>query len=158
MCTTTTSASTTVVSGSGDASTDPICEWMERVKGGDSQRSSWPQSWHRGQRLNLRIFKLLISSCVLMLGIYTNAWHLTIRPGQGSGSRSRSGWVMASSIKGRGDAYRLDEIDSLSHTSSSSRLSQNNNHANISELLDNLLRGYDNSVRPGFGGKYIYYI
>lgn len=30
---------------------------------------------------------------------------------------------------------------------------QRNNHANISELLDNLLRGYDNSVRPEFGGK-----
>lgn len=29
---------------------------------------------------------------------------------------------------------------------------QSNNHSNISELLDNLLRGYDNSVRPGFGG------
>lgn len=33
------------------------------------------------------------------------------------------------------------------------RLTQRNNHANISELLDNLLRGYDNSIRPGFGGK-----
>lgn len=32
------------------------------------------------------------------------------------------------------------------------RLTQRNNHANISELLDNLLRGYDNSVRPDFGG------
>ncbi|KAM7354743.1 gamma-aminobutyric acid type A receptor subunit Grd isoform 1-T2 [Cochliomyia hominivorax] len=32
------------------------------------------------------------------------------------------------------------------------RLTQRNNHANISELLDNLLRGYDNSIRPGFGG------
>ncbi|XP_043483253.1 gamma-aminobutyric acid receptor alpha-like isoform X1 [Leptopilina heterotoma] len=29
---------------------------------------------------------------------------------------------------------------------------QSNNHGNISELLDNLLRGYDNSVRPDFGG------
>ncbi|XP_069677742.1 gamma-aminobutyric acid receptor alpha-like [Periplaneta americana] len=29
---------------------------------------------------------------------------------------------------------------------------QFNNHRNISELLDNLLRGYDNSVRPDFGG------
>ncbi|GAB0100716.1 Gamma-aminobutyric acid receptor alpha-like [Sergentomyia squamirostris] len=29
---------------------------------------------------------------------------------------------------------------------------QSNNHANISDLLDNLLRGYDNSVRPDFGG------
>ena len=29
---------------------------------------------------------------------------------------------------------------------------QINNHGNISELLDNLLRGYDNSVRPDFGG------
>ena len=32
------------------------------------------------------------------------------------------------------------------------KLTQSNNHSNISELLDNLLRGYDNSVRPGFGG------
>ncbi|XP_053671795.1 gamma-aminobutyric acid receptor alpha-like [Anopheles nili] len=32
------------------------------------------------------------------------------------------------------------------------RLTQRNNHANISELLDNLLRGYDNSIRPDFGG------
>ncbi|EAA05037.5 AGAP011349-PA, partial [Anopheles gambiae str. PEST] len=31
-------------------------------------------------------------------------------------------------------------------------LTQRNNHANISELLDNLLRGYDNSIRPDFGG------
>lgn len=30
---------------------------------------------------------------------------------------------------------------------------QRNIHANISRLLDNLLRGYDNSVRPDFGGK-----
>ena len=30
---------------------------------------------------------------------------------------------------------------------------QRNIHANISELLDNLLRGYDNSVRPDFGGN-----
>ncbi|XP_048512142.1 gamma-aminobutyric acid receptor alpha-like [Athalia rosae] len=29
---------------------------------------------------------------------------------------------------------------------------QSNDHGNISELLDNLLRGYDNSVRPDFGG------
>ncbi|KAL0125461.1 hypothetical protein PUN28_004520 [Cardiocondyla obscurior] len=29
---------------------------------------------------------------------------------------------------------------------------QSNNHSNISDLLDNLLRGYDNSVRPDFGG------
>ena len=34
------------------------------------------------------------------------------------------------------------------------RLTQRNNHANISELLDNLLRGYDNSIRPDFGGKW----
>ncbi|XP_055691528.1 gamma-aminobutyric acid receptor alpha-like [Lutzomyia longipalpis] len=33
------------------------------------------------------------------------------------------------------------------------QLTQRNNHANISDLLDNLLRGYDNSVRPDFGGK-----
>ncbi|XP_055593191.1 gamma-aminobutyric acid receptor alpha-like [Uranotaenia lowii] len=32
------------------------------------------------------------------------------------------------------------------------RLTQSNNHGNISELLDNLLRGYDNSIRPDFGG------
>lgn len=30
---------------------------------------------------------------------------------------------------------------------------QRNNHQNISTLLDNLLRGYDNSIRPDFGGK-----
>lgn len=36
--------------------------------------------------------------------------------------------------------------------SSKMYLRQNNNHQNISTLLDNLLRGYDNSVRPGFGG------
>ncbi|XP_035708501.1 gamma-aminobutyric acid receptor alpha-like isoform X2 [Folsomia candida] len=29
---------------------------------------------------------------------------------------------------------------------------KNNNHKNVSELLDNLLRGYDNSIRPDFGG------
>ncbi|XP_063224961.1 gamma-aminobutyric acid receptor alpha-like [Bacillus rossius redtenbacheri] len=29
---------------------------------------------------------------------------------------------------------------------------QMNSHRNISQLLDNLLRGYDNSVRPDFGG------
>ncbi|XP_058788992.1 gamma-aminobutyric acid receptor alpha-like isoform X2 [Phymastichus coffea] len=29
---------------------------------------------------------------------------------------------------------------------------QSNNHGNVSELLDNLLRGYDNSVRPDLGG------
>ncbi|XP_015834304.1 GABA-gated ion channel isoform X1 [Tribolium castaneum] len=34
----------------------------------------------------------------------------------------------------------------------SSRAPQMNNHQNISSLLDNLLRGYDNSVRPDFGG------
>ncbi|KAK9875604.1 hypothetical protein WA026_009404 [Henosepilachna vigintioctopunctata] len=30
---------------------------------------------------------------------------------------------------------------------------QKNNHRNISIILDNLLRGYDNSVRPDFGGS-----
>ncbi|XP_075213762.1 gamma-aminobutyric acid receptor alpha-like [Lycorma delicatula] len=30
--------------------------------------------------------------------------------------------------------------------------SDRNHHKNVSELLDNLLRGYDNSIRPGFGG------
>ncbi|XP_060531978.1 gamma-aminobutyric acid receptor alpha-like isoform X2 [Cylas formicarius] len=32
------------------------------------------------------------------------------------------------------------------------RIPQRNNHQNISSLLDNLLRGYDNSIRPDFGG------
>ncbi|XP_036327582.1 gamma-aminobutyric acid receptor alpha-like [Rhagoletis pomonella] len=41
---------------------------------------------------------------------------------------------------------------SWSVAASHMRLTQRNNHANISELLDNLLRGYDNSIRPGFGG------
>ncbi|KDR19290.1 Gamma-aminobutyric acid receptor alpha-like [Zootermopsis nevadensis] len=31
-------------------------------------------------------------------------------------------------------------------------MAQLNNHRNISEILDSLLRGYDNSVRPDFGG------
>lgn len=35
---------------------------------------------------------------------------------------------------------------------------QRNNHQNISNLLDNLLRGYDNSVRPDFGGKFHLYL
>ncbi|XP_017030857.2 gamma-aminobutyric acid receptor alpha-like [Drosophila kikkawai] len=156
MCTTT-RTTTTVASGSisasvscsasGDASSDLIGD----PSPGKRRRSN--RSWHQGQRLNLRIFKLLISCCVLMLSIYTNAWHLSISPGSGSG------WVMAGSIKGRGDAHRLDEMGSLSHTSSSTVtglssawLTQSNNHANISELLDNLLRGYDNSIRPDFGG------
>lgn len=30
---------------------------------------------------------------------------------------------------------------------------QRNKHDNISLLLDNLMRGYDNSVRPDFGGR-----
>ncbi|KAH8270179.1 hypothetical protein KR018_005378 [Drosophila ironensis] len=154
-----TAAATTVVSGSGGASTDPMAERKEceeSAAGRSRSQGSWPQSWQSAQRLNLRIFKLLISCCVLMLGIYTNAWHLSISPG--FGSRSRFGWVMAGSIKGRGDAHRLDEMGSLSHTSFASApssplwLTQSNNHANISQLLDNLLRGYDNSIRPDFGG------
>lgn len=159
MCTTT--AETTVASGSGsgsvsgcgDASSDLIGE------GASSPGPDWRRPlWHQGQRLNLRIFKLLISCCVLMLSIYTNAWHLAISPGSGSG------WVMAGSIKGRGDAHRLDEMGSIANTHSSSSstssglsstwLTQSNSHANISNLLDNLLRGYDNSIRPDFGGEY----
>lgn len=30
---------------------------------------------------------------------------------------------------------------------------QRNKHENISQLLDDLMRGYDNSVRPDFGGE-----
>ncbi|KAK4887223.1 hypothetical protein RN001_003494 [Aquatica leii] len=40
----------------------------------------------------------------------------------------------------------------ISLTTKASKLRQRNNHQNISTLLDNLLRGYDNSVRPDFGG------
>jgi hypothetical protein len=36
--------------------------------------------------------------------------------------------------------------------SGSMQTAQLNNHKNISEILDNLMRGYDNSVRPDFGG------
>ncbi|XP_061401359.1 gamma-aminobutyric acid receptor alpha-like, partial [Musca vetustissima] len=43
---------------------------------------------------------------------------------------------------------KLTLVEAGSHI----RLTQRNNHANISELLDNLLRGYDNSIRPDFGG------
>nr|CAI5860492.1 unnamed protein product [Callosobruchus analis] len=31
------------------------------------------------------------------------------------------------------------------------RVAQKNNHQNISILLDSLLSGYDNSIRPDFG-------
>jgi hypothetical protein len=31
-------------------------------------------------------------------------------------------------------------------------MAQFNNHQNISEILDNLMQDYDNSVRPDFGG------
>ncbi|KAH8370199.1 hypothetical protein KR093_002598 [Drosophila rubida] len=99
-------------------------------------------SWlWQGQRLSLRIFKVLISCWLLMGCIHTNAWQAAIGLQVG---------VMAGSIKGRGDAHRLDEIGAGSLTRS--WLTQSNNHANISELLDNLLRGYDNSIRPDFGG------
>lgn len=29
---------------------------------------------------------------------------------------------------------------------------QSNSHRDVSDLLDNLLKGYDNSIRPDFGG------
>lgn len=48
----------------------------------------------------------------------------------------------------------LNNIPSPAAAAPHMRLTQRNNHANISELLDNLLRGYDNSIRPGFGGEY----
>ncbi|XP_052844212.1 gamma-aminobutyric acid receptor alpha-like [Drosophila gunungcola] len=142
---------TTDASGSGEASTSTSTS-TDLI--GERSRSH-SHSCHQGHRLNLRIFKLLISCCLLMLSIYPNAWHLSISPRSGSGSGSF--WAMADSIKGRGDAHRLDTMGSQSHTSSSSSvpsswLTQSNNHANISELLDNLLRGYDNSIRPDFGG------
>lgn len=47
----------------------------------------------------------------------------------------------------------LDSATRLTEAAPHMRLTQRNNHANISELLDNLLRGYDNSIRPGFGGE-----
>ncbi|SPP76489.1 gamma-aminobutyric acid receptor alpha-like [Drosophila guanche] len=155
---------TTAASGEGDcdgdASTSTSTDLIKNGLGMNRSRGATgikALSWQGQHRLNLRIFKLLISCCVLMLSIYTNAWHLSISPGTGSV------WVMAGSIKGRGDAHRLDELGSLAHTASSSSsssssslrtawLTQSNNHANISELLDNLLRGYDNSIRPDFGG------
>lgn len=121
---------------SGNASADLI---DDSGYCGSSSRPSWLA---QGQRLNLRIFKLLISCCALMCCIYTNAWQLSILGQLG---------VMAGSIKGRGETHRLDEIGAGSLTRS--WLTQSNNHANISELLDNLLRGYDNSIRPDFGGK-----
>lgn len=51
----------------------------------------------------------------------------------------------------------LNNTTKLTAAAPHMRLTQRNNHANISELLDNLLRGYDNSIRPGFGGKSIKY-
>lgn len=49
--------------------------------------------------------------------------------------------------------YVLNTTTQLTAAAPHIRLTQSNNHANISELLDNLLRGYDNSIRPGFGGE-----
>lgn len=34
---------------------------------------------------------------------------------------------------------------------------ERNHHRNVSLLLDNLLKGYDNSVRPGFWGELTYF-
>ncbi|XP_075163672.1 gamma-aminobutyric acid type A receptor subunit Grd [Haematobia irritans] len=48
--------------------------------------------------------------------------------------------------------YGLTTTKLTAEAGSHMRLTQRNNHANISELLDNLLRGYDNSIRPDFGG------
>lgn len=50
--------------------------------------------------------------------------------------------------------YSLTTTKITAEAGSHMRLTQRNNHANISELLDNLLRGYDNSIRPDFGGKF----
>uniref|UniRef100_A0A6P7FJ33 Gamma-aminobutyric acid receptor subunit alpha-5-like n=1 Tax=Diabrotica virgifera virgifera TaxID=50390 RepID=A0A6P7FJ33_DIAVI len=44
------------------------------------------------------------------------------------------------------------DLSSIIIMSGTGTLSQQNNHKNISLLLDNLLRGYDNSIRPDFGG------
>ncbi|CAG9762963.1 unnamed protein product [Ceutorhynchus assimilis] len=44
------------------------------------------------------------------------------------------------------------KVSCLLSLTKSRRLPQKNNHQNISALLDNLLKGYDNSVRPNFGG------
>ncbi|XP_050504106.1 gamma-aminobutyric acid receptor alpha-like [Diabrotica virgifera virgifera] len=44
------------------------------------------------------------------------------------------------------------DLSSIVIMSGTGTLSQQNNHKNISLLLDNLLRGYDNSIRPDFGG------
>ncbi|XP_049825678.1 gamma-aminobutyric acid receptor alpha-like [Aethina tumida] len=46
----------------------------------------------------------------------------------------------------------LHRSSEISLKSSTSKPPQSNNHQNISNLLDNLLSGYDNSVRPDFGG------
>ncbi|KAF6199381.1 hypothetical protein GE061_007407 [Apolygus lucorum] len=45
-----------------------------------------------------------------------------------------------------------DSTTTLSPKSRGTLGFERNHHRNVSELLDNLLRGYDNSVRPGFGG------
>ncbi|XP_058457753.1 gamma-aminobutyric acid receptor alpha-like isoform X2 [Malaya genurostris] len=53
-------------------------------------------------------------------------------------------WVTAPPTSSGGSSFILVDC--------AIRLTQRNNHGNISELLDNLLRGYDNSIRPDFGG------
>lgn len=49
------------------------------------------------------------------------------------------------------NSYSFCSVTTGAKTSTRHR-TQSNNHSNISELLDNLLHGYDNSVRPDFGG------
>ncbi|KAH8405009.1 hypothetical protein KR222_003140 [Zaprionus bogoriensis] len=134
---------------SGNASADLIGSSSTRRR--SSSRSSASLSWPwQGQRLSLCIFKVLISCCLIMPCTYTNVWQALIALPLGGIGIGVGVGVMAGSIKGRGDAHRLDEIGAGSLTRS--WLTQSNNHANISELLDNLLRGYDNSIRPDFGG------
>ncbi|XP_023714026.1 gamma-aminobutyric acid receptor alpha-like isoform X3 [Cryptotermes secundus] len=53
------------------------------------------------------------------------------------------------------DTFALQPLSPSSILTSQTRnlqLAQLNNHRNISEILDGLLRGYDNNVRPDFGG------
>lgn len=49
--------------------------------------------------------------------------------------------------------FGLKRTLSVSLNRSQQSKPQRNNHQNISTLLDNLLSGYDNSIRPDFGGK-----
>lgn len=91
------------------------------------------------QHLSRMLFKVFISiTLVLSMRLSWNE------------NRSAGGNIGRGSKSGSGGSSGPVGVQAGSYM----RMTQRNNHANISELLDNLLQGYDNSIRPDFGGKH----